>query len=92
MAHISREELLKKLEEARAVVGVGETWIHTKTGGRYIIESVGIHEEEEAVQIGYRELDHEPAITWYRFFDIRDGWIVPTEIAGMPAPRFTKVE
>ena len=92
MAHTSREILLAKLETANTFVSKGEIWQHTESGGRYLIEGVAVDEGTEEVRIEYRELDHDPAITWLRSLDGEKGWITPTEINGMPAPRFTKIQ
>ena len=92
MAHTLRVELLRKLEVATAIIKKDEVWQHTKTKGRYVIIGIGINEGNEDIQVEYRELDHEPPITWHRSFDGKDGWIVPTEIEGLPAPRFTKIQ
>ncbi|OGG05571.1 hypothetical protein A2872_00215 [Candidatus Gottesmanbacteria bacterium RIFCSPHIGHO2_01_FULL_42_12] len=89
MAHISREELLERLQAATAVVTVGKYYKHTKSGGRYKVLGLGIDEKAEKVQVQYQEIDHDPPITWHRHFDGEDGWITPTEIDGKPAPRFT---
>ena len=92
MAHTERVVLEKKLAEALKVVSTGQRWRHTKSGGEYTIVSAGINEATEEIVVVYRELNHEPSITWIRTFDTGDGWVVPTEIDGKPAARFMKIE
>ncbi len=91
MAHTEREVLLKKLNEAKTQVEVGAEYQHTKSGGKYIVTGLVIREDNEEVRVIYKELSHEPPITWDRSFDGQDGWIVPTEIDGKSVARFTKV-
>lgn len=90
MAHTTREDLLKKLEEAKKVVKVGDKYKHTKTGGEYIVVDLVIREDNEEIRVIYKELNHQPPISWDRSFDGQDGFIVPTEIEGKRVPRFTK--
>lgn len=91
MAHTPRDILMKKLEDARAEIGIGSKWKHTKTGGTYIVTDVVIREDNEEIRVIYKELEHEPPFTWDRSYNGVDGWIVPTEIDGKEAPRFTKI-
>ena len=91
MAHTEREVLLRKLDEAKTKVEVGAKYRHTKSGGEYVVIDLVIREDNEEIRVIYKELSHEPPITWDRSFDGVDGWIVPTEIEGKQVPRFTKV-
>ena len=92
MAHTERIVFEEKLADALKVVCPGQKWRHTKSGGEYTIVSVGINEATEEIVVVYKELSHEPPITWIRTFDTGDGWIEPTEIGGKPAARFTRME
>lgn len=91
MVRAERDILLKKLNEAKAQVQIGAEYQHAKSGGRYMVTDLVIREDNEEVRVIYKELSHEPPITWDRSYDGQDGWIVLTEIEGKPAPRFIKV-
>lgn len=91
MAHTNRDVLLRKLDKAKTQVEIGAEYQHTKSGGRYIVTDLVIREDNEEIRVIYKELSHEPPITWDRSFDGQDGWIVPTKIEGKPVARFTKV-
>jgi len=91
MARTDRGILLKKLEQAKEQVETGAKYQHTKSGGIYIVTDVVIREDNEEIRIIYKDLGHEPPITWDRSFDGVDGWIAPTEIDGKSVARFTKI-
>lgn len=92
MPHTPRETILEKLKLAQKKVKVGEKYMHTKSGGRYVVTNIVAREDNEEVRVIYKELDHKPAISWDRSFDGKDGWIVPTEINGKLTPRFKKTK
>lgn len=69
----------------------GDRYRHAKSGGEYEIVGVGLNVVSGEATVAYRELSHTPAITWLRSHSGEDGWTVPTEISGMPSPRFIKV-
>jgi len=91
MVHTEREVLLKKLEQAKAQIEVGTRYQHTKSGNEYVVTDLVIREDNEEIRVIYKELNHEPPISWDRSFDGQDGWIVPTEIDGQQVPRFKKI-
>lgn len=90
MAHTSREDLLKKLEAAKKIIKIGSKYMHVKSGGEYIIENIVIREDNEEIRVIYKELNHEPRITWDRSYEGQDGFITPTEIDGKVTARFVK--
>jgi hypothetical protein len=92
MAHTERNILLEKLNQAKTLVEIGAIYQHTKTGGRYLVENLGIGENDEEVNVIYKEFNHPGNITWIRSLTGPNGWTTPTEIDGQFVPRFTKIE
>lgn len=84
-------ELTSQLEVISAEVVTGDRYKHTKSGGEYEIVGVGLDVVSGEPTVAYLELSHSPPITWLRTHSGEDGWTVPTEISGVPAPRFTKI-
>ncbi|MFA6475770.1 MAG: hypothetical protein WCV88_06315 [Patescibacteria group bacterium] len=84
-------EMASQMEVIGREIVTGDRYKHTKSGGEYEIVGVGLNVVSGEPTVAYRELSHTPAITWLRTHSGEDGWIVPTEVSGLPAPRFTKV-
>ncbi len=92
MGHSLREILIEKLKEAKKNVEIGAKYVHVKTGGQYVVENIVIREDNEDVRVIYKELNHQPPITWDRSYDNKDGFINTTEIDGCLVPRFKKID
>jgi hypothetical protein len=78
-------------DDMKTAVRGGDKYRHTKSGGEYVIVAVGFNVVTGEMAVAYKELQHEPAITWIRSYNGTDGWTVPTEIDGQTVPRFTLV-
>lgn len=92
MGHTERNILQQKLDQAKTQIKIGANYRHTKTGGEYLVVSLGINERTEEVSVIYQELSHPEQIIWIRSLDGEDGWSTPTEINGQLVPRFTKIK
>ncbi|MFA5749789.1 MAG: DUF1653 domain-containing protein [Candidatus Shapirobacteria bacterium] len=92
MAHIERNILQEKLNQAKKQITIGDKYRHTKTGGEYLVKDLGIREDTESIDVIYEELSHPEHIIWIRSLEGEDGWLTPTEINGELVPRFTKIK
>lgn len=88
MAHVSQEELARRLREAAARVAVGARYTHYKDFDReYVVRSFGILEATEEVAVVY-EAQYGEKISFVRPLS---SWLAIVEWEGKTVPRFKKV-
>lgn len=93
MAHLTAEEILRKLKEASKLVSVGSHYTHYKSNDHvYVVTGFGVDEDSEEIRVEYQRLDETPPIPWRRRLEGQDGWLTPVEINGTEIPRFKKVD
>lgn len=94
MAHTSREDLMKKLEEAKAKVKVCAKYYHwRKPDHFYEIISLGFCEWNEEICVIYRDIENETPLTWIRRLEGEDSWLTPaTREDGSQTLRFQPVD
>lgn len=88
MSHTDRQELLGKLDDARAGVMIGALYRHSRTGGVYRVTDIAIREETGDVCIIYREENGDPAVSWDRPYTGDHGWSTPIRENGKETDRF----
>jgi len=81
----------ERIEKIGQEIVVGGKYQHVKSGGEYQITAVGLDAENGEPSIAYQELNHQPPITWLRSYACEDGWSIPTDINGVPSPRFVEI-
>lgn len=82
---------IKELLTAEIRIPAGSRYQHTKTGGIYSVVGVGLNTVNNEPSIIYQEESYNPPLTWSRSYSGEEGWIVPTDIDGLPSPRFTRI-
>ena len=88
MAHKPLEELAKKLVNAGREVEVGARYVHYKDRAKeYRVKSLAILEATEEVGVIY-EAQYDTHISFIR--PLAD-FCALVDVAGVPAPRFTKL-
>ena len=88
MAHISLEELAKRLADAGREVEVGGKYVHYKDPTQeYVVRSLAILEATEEVGVIY-EAQYDTRISFIRPLSSFCGIV---DVAGTSTPRFTKI-
>ncbi len=88
MAHVSLEELDRRLAEAATKVEVGGRYAHYKHPElHYIVKQLAILEATEEVGVIY-EAQYENNISFVRPLS---SWLTEVELEGNKVPRFSKV-
>ncbi|MDR1300265.1 MAG: DUF1653 domain-containing protein [Candidatus Nomurabacteria bacterium] len=88
MSYKEQTYFTKMLENARKKVVVGGRYIHSKSGGEYILTDLVIIEDVEAVGVVYQAVYGE-RLKWLRPIDNFTGMV---EIDGVRRARFELVE
>jgi hypothetical protein len=88
MAHLSQEELSRRLIEAAALVEVGARYTHYKSSDKeYLVKSLAILEEDESVAVVY-EGQYGAFASYVRPLL---SWVETVEWEGKRVQRFTKI-
>ena len=87
MSRTSDKELEKRIKDAHKLVEIGARYRHSKTGGEYILHSIGLIEATLTPAIVYKATYNE------RLYFIRpiNDFLGETEIDGKKMPRFKKI-
>lgn len=89
MAHISHDELNKRLAEAGELVVIGGVYRHYKYPEReYFVEKLAIQEATEKVCVIYKDI---AAISAPSFVRDLDSWLETVEWEGKMVPRFVPI-
>lgn len=89
MAHLSHDELNKRLAEASKQVVIGGVYRHYKYPEReYFVEKLAIQEASEKICVIYKDI---AAISAPSFVRDLDSWLETVEWEGSTVPRFTPI-
>ena len=93
MAHISYQELARRVKSAEMKVKPGAIYCHWKHPEQhYRVIRVGIDEATEELVVVYEMLVEPKPVVWVRRLRGKDGWLTPVEHDGREIPRFQPVE
>jgi hypothetical protein len=87
MRKVSKDELIKRLDEARAQVEIGARYRHSKSDGQYTVLDIVLYEPTEQPVVIYRS-EYGVKLVWARDAAV---FVEPVEIDGQTTPRFVKL-